>query len=99
MRRARKVDANQAAIVAALRAAGRTVEILADVGRGVPDLLVGLRGATFLLEVKMLGERLTPDQMEWHRRWRGHVAVVRTPQEAIDATEAALARDCNWLPR
>ena len=41
MRQAAKVDDNQAAIVEALRSLGASVESLAAVGKGVPDLLVG----------------------------------------------------------
>lgn len=42
MRRAAKVDDNQAKIVAALRKRGHLVQSLASVGNGVPDLLVGV---------------------------------------------------------
>ncbi len=52
MRRAANVDRNQPEIVAALRAAGATVEYLHAVGGGCPDLLVGYRGANYVLEVK-----------------------------------------------
>ena len=52
MRRAAKIDANQTQVVIALRAAGATVQSLAAVGVGVPDLLVGFRGQTYLMEVK-----------------------------------------------
>lgn len=45
MRRAPRTDANQAEIVAALRTRGALVQSLAGVGAGVPDLLVGWRGA------------------------------------------------------
>lgn len=87
MRHARKVDANQAEIVAALRAAGRFVEVLSDVGRGVPDLLVAWNGKCLLMEVKMPKQKLTPDQLDWHRKWRGPaVAVVRSVAEALEAT-------------
>lgn len=86
MRRARRVDGNQAEIVSALRDAGCFVEVLSDVGRGVPDLLVGRNGKCLLLEVKMPGEKLTPDQVTWHRAWKGpSVAVVRSPREALEA--------------
>lgn len=84
MRRARRVDGNQKAIVAALRAAGRFVEVLSDVGRGVPDLLVSWSGKCLLMEVKMPGEKLTADQLTWHRSWKGPaVAVATTPQDAL----------------
>lgn len=85
VRHARRVDANQKEIVQALRDAGCTVEVLSDVGRGVPDLLVGLRCRNFLLEVKVPGEDLTEDQVKWHGKWRGLAKVVRSVEEAIDA--------------
>lgn len=48
MRYAARVDANQAQIVSALRAAGAYVWII-----GLPvDLLVGFNGQTFLVEIK-----------------------------------------------
>jgi len=74
--------------VAALRAAGCTVEVLSDVGRGVPDLLVGIRGRNLLVEVKdgslpPSRRRLTDDELAWHARWRGAVVVVHDVHEAI----------------
>ena len=48
---ARRVDDNQNEIVAALRACGATVRII-NQGGGIPDLLVGYRGNTILIEVK-----------------------------------------------
>ncbi len=72
----------------ALRAAGASVESLAAVGGGIPDLLVGVRGATYLIEVKnplqnASHKKLTPAQVEWHGLWRGQVAIVETPEEAL----------------
>ena len=52
MRRAAHVDANQPAIVQALLEAGYTVQSLAGVGCGCPDLVVGARRLNVLLEVK-----------------------------------------------
>ena len=84
---ARRTDENQESIVAALRAVGCSVECLHAVGRGVPDLAVGVpgTGATLLLEVKSATGKLTPEQQEWHAKWRGHVAVVRSIEEALRA--------------
>jgi len=84
MRRARKVDANQREIVAALRAAGCSVEVLSDVGRGVPDLLVGYDRRNILMEVKVPDEALNQLQFEWHGYWRGQVTTVATVDEALD---------------
>jgi hypothetical protein len=78
---AAKVDANQAAVVAALRHIGASVQPLHAVGAGVPDLLVGFQGRNWLIEVKdgrkpPSERRLTKDQEQWHAAWRGTAAVV-----------------------
>lgn len=90
-RRAAKVDANHNLIVSALRAAGASVQSLASVGHGVPDLLVGIGGETYLLEIKdgskpASQRKLTDDQNVWHSTWRGKpVSVVETEIEALRA--------------
>ena len=81
--KAARVDANQADIVAALRAIGASVQCLHTVGMGVPDLLVGLRRVNVLLEVKTARGRLNKREREWHRDWLGQVHVVRNVEEAI----------------
>lgn len=92
MRRAAHIDANQREVVKALRAAGATVQPLAAVGKGCPDLLVGYGGENFLFEVKnpaglngyvSRGKGLTADQVDWHARWMGQVSVVSTAEEAL----------------
>lgn len=90
MRRAAKVDANQAQIVADLRKVGCTVIPLHAVGGGVPDLLVGFQGRNVLLEVKdgrkpPSKRKLTEDQAEFHDGWRGQVAVVDSVKAALEA--------------
>ena len=90
MRKAAKVDANQEQVVSVLRGYGATVQSLATVGKGVPDLLVGYRGRNFLMEVKDGSKipslrKLTPDQEIWHSGWKGSVCVVNTPSEAVKA--------------
>lgn len=93
-RRAARVDANQAQIVSALRAAGATVQSLAEVGNGVPDLLVGHRNQTYLLECKdgnkpPSARELTQDQIEWHVNWTGGPClVVNSAEEALCAIGA-----------
>ena len=94
VRRAAKIDTNQTAIVAALRKAGASVQPLHQVGAGCPDLLVGIRGANWLLEVKDGAKppskrALTPDQIEWHEAWRGQVVVVKNVREAFSAVGLA----------
>jgi hypothetical protein len=90
-RYARQVDANQAAVVDALRRVGALVQHLHTVGGGCPDLLVGFRGKLLLLEVKdgrkpPSERRLNDAEAEWHRRWAGYpVATVTSPLDALKA--------------
>lgn len=89
--RAAKVDRNQPEIVAALRKVGAFVQSLAAVGQGVPDLLVGFRGETVLIEVKdgakpASSRQLTDDQVKWHAAWPGgRCVVVKDVPEALAA--------------
>ena len=84
---AKRVDANQAAIVKALREHGASVELLHEAGRGVPDLLAGYRGRNYLLEVKTDAGKLNARQKKWHKEWRGEVWVVRKIHEALAIIE------------
>lgn len=90
MRRRGRVDANQRAIVAALRQIGATVQSLADIGHGCPDLLVGYRSRTWLLEVKdgakLKSKRtLTADEEAWISAWKGApVFVVESVEQAVE---------------
>ena len=84
----KRVDANQSTIVKSLRQVGASVQSLADLGKGVPDLLVGYRGRNWLMEVKDWKQppskrRLTPDEKKWHQAWGGQVHVVETFDEAL----------------
>lgn len=77
MRRRARVDDNQAVIVQALRVGGASVEPrLARVGEGVPDLLIGLEGVTYLAEVKRPRGRVRHDQQIWHREWKGSPVLL-----------------------
>lgn len=83
MRRAAKVDANHSIIVATLRQVGASVQDLAKVGQGCPDILVGYRGVNYLMEIKVTKGKATTHQVTWHSEWRGQVAVVRSPDDAL----------------
>jgi hypothetical protein len=69
--------------VAALRKAGATVQHLHEVGFGCPDILVGFRGVSYVLEIKAKRGKLNEREKIWHQWWRGQVAVVRTIDEAL----------------
>ena len=66
MRRAAKVDQSQEEIVLCLRLIGASVQSLAAIGKGCPDLLIGYKGAWYVAECKT-GEKaeFTPDQLQW----------------------------------
>jgi hypothetical protein len=89
---ARRRDANEPAIVAALQAAGCVVTRLHE----PVDLLVGRDGTNYLLEVKLplgpCGGRPASElgksqriQTAWLGSWIGQVSIVRTPEEALAA--------------
>ena len=87
IRKRPRTDLNQPDIVDALRRAGRTVEILAYIGGGCPDLLVGYGGTNYLLEIKRDEKAdVTSDEREWIQGWRGQVRVVWTIRQALEAT-------------
>jgi hypothetical protein len=90
VRKAARVDANQALIIGALRACGASVQPLHQLGSGAPDLLVGHRGRNLLMECKdgrkpPSAQKLTPDQETWHAQWHGQVIVVNSASQAIAA--------------
>lgn len=91
---ARRVDANQREIVAAMRQCGARVLPIHELGKGAPDLLVGYRGKNLLMEIKDGAKspsrrKLTEDEQEWHETWRGQVAIVTSVAEAIALLERA----------
>lgn len=90
MRKYGRIDANQTDIVDALRAVGASVQSLASVGGGCPDILVGHQKANYCLEIKDPAQPpskrlLTPDEMWWHAAWAGHVTTVHNVEEALRA--------------
>ena len=85
MRHAARVDANQPAIVAALRAAGAIVEII-----GLPvDLLIGFRGQLFLLECKD-GAKVKSAQKKTALQERIFDKFAGYPVKMVDSPEVAL---------
>jgi Holliday junction resolvase len=85
MRTHGKVDRNHRAIVAILRQyPGATVHSLASQGGGCPDLILGYRGATILIEVKAKGGQLNALQRNWHAEWTGTPVVVVRSQRDVE---------------
>jgi hypothetical protein len=84
-----KSDKVSKPIAAELRKAGAVVQFIEGPRgqKGVPDLLVGFGGRTFLLECKDPETgRISPGQLIWHAQWAGApVAVVSSVVEALIA--------------
>jgi hypothetical protein len=81
--RAARIDANHAEIVSALRRTGCSVQSLAGVGVGCPDILAGRSGVMVLMEIKdgakpPSARRLTAAQELWRREWQGPAPVLVT---------------------
>ena len=76
-RRASNIDANQPEIVKKLRDRGVEVYVTSDIGGGFPDLVCAYQGVNILVEIKNpkkspAGQRLTPAQRIFHKRWKLH---------------------------
>jgi hypothetical protein len=93
MRRAGRRDANEQAIIKAMREAGAYVKVIND--EGLFDLLVSYRGETLLIEVKdgakpPSARRLTEAEQKFHDEWPGSdLYIVNSVEEAL-----ALLRTC-----
>ncbi len=91
MRRAGRTDSNQQSIVDVLRFIGASVVITSGAGDGFPDLLVGWRGETTLMEIKdgrrkPSERRLTADEQWFRDHWRGRpIVTVESETEALYA--------------
>lgn len=93
----RKVDANQAVIVAALRAYGFAVAHTYEVGGGFPDLVIALRGWLGLVEIKdgskpPCARKLTPDEARFHALWPTKIYIIESVAD-VDR----LYRECMQL--
>jgi Holliday junction resolvase len=80
----KKVDNNQLEIVKAFRSMGATVLNLSGVGKGCPDLLIGYKGISVLVEIKSKTGKFTEPQLKFMEQWQGG-AVNR-----IDSVDGAI---------
>ena len=86
--RAKRVDANQADIVEALREVGALVAVTSAVGNGFPDIVVGYSGGLYLMEIKdgtkpPSATKLTKDEVAFHTKWTGYVHIVYSLDDAL----------------
>ena len=85
----KRIDANQREIVKILRNLGASVQILSAVGKGCPDLLIGMFGKNFLVEVKNgklppSSQRLTEHEEKFFSEWKGQVYIIKSMDEVVN---------------
>lgn len=80
----KKVDNNQLEIVKVFKSLGATVLNLSGVGKGCPDLLIGYKGISVLVEIKSKTGKFTEPQLKFMEQWQGG-AVNR-----IDSVDGAI---------
>jgi hypothetical protein len=81
---ARRKDGNQTEVVNALRKAGYPCYLTFRLGRGFPDTLVLSKAdIAVLLEIKVPGEGLTPDEVKFHAGYTGPIEIVESGVMAI----------------
>lgn len=90
-----RVDGNQKQITKELRAAGCTVAILSNLGKGIPDILVGYGKRNYLVELKdpaqpKSKQKLTPDEVAFFETWKGGCLIATTTQQILDVIQADL---------
>ena len=81
---AKRVDENQNLIKHTFIALGASVLNLSRVGQGCPDLLIGYKGKSVLVEVKSAKGTFTEPQLKFIGKWKGG-AINR-----IDSVEGAI---------
>lgn len=85
MRRAARTDSNHGEIRESFRKMGFAVVDTSRMGAGFPDLIISRSLITAAIEIKRDRKaKLTPDQMTFHRDWKGHVFVVTDHDDAVN---------------
>lgn len=96
MRRNAKIDANHNDVADYLRANRWSVFSTAALGRGFPDLVVGVPGFAALVEIKdgrlpPSARDLTADERKFAERWTGPYVLGLTPEQTLRDLERARA--------
>ena len=99
-RTASRTDANQAAIVDIYRGYGISVACTHAAGDGFPDLVLGVGNRNYMVEIKNgdlppSKRKLTPDQVEFHRDWKGSISIIETEHQAHDHARKILLMAAN----
>ena len=80
----KRVDNNQLEIIKAFQSMGATVLNLSAVGKGCPDLLIGYKNISVLVEVKSKTGKFTEPQLKFMEQWQGG------PVNRIDSVDGAI---------
>ena len=81
----KRVDENQKQIIHTFTALGASVLNLSRVGEGCPDILIGYKNVSCLVEIKRNEQaRYTDSQVKFMQNWRGG------PISRIDSVDAAI---------
>lgn len=92
MRKRARVDDNHGSILKRFREYGASVVSLANIGKGVPDALIGVHvpgypeGVNYLIEIKdgdksPSRRKLTPDEQRFANDWRGPLALIESEDD------------------
>lgn len=85
MRYRARIDKNQPSIVKELRKLGFSVLCLHQLGKGVPDLLIGKDGRNYLIELKSSDKgKLTTDEAQFFQDWKGNAIVATSIEDIIN---------------
>ena len=92
MRRAHRLDANHAELVAAFEKLGCSVLSLAGLGRGAPDICVGYSGLQIMCELKDSAKppsarKLTPDEEKFRMSWKGGYRIVENDVHVMETVD------------
>jgi|SRR5690349_2084939 len=91
---AHRIDENQNTIVKTFRKLGASVLILSEVGKGCPDILIGMTDSVgekhnILIEIKdgnkpPSQQKLTQFEAKFFDTWKGYICIIRNQDEAIE---------------
>jgi hypothetical protein len=91
MRHRPRLDANHAQIVSELRQLpGISVLIVAHMGGGAPDVIVGYDGQNLLVEIKDGAKppsrrKLTADESWFFKNWQGRIIIATSTEDVLIA--------------
>jgi hypothetical protein len=94
----KRVDENQKLIVKTFRELGASVQVLSNIGKGCPDILVGIFGKNFLVEIKNgakcpSAQKLTEHEQVFFDSWKGQVCIIKSVDEIFQLMDKIVKRE------